>query len=69
MVVTAITFLGTLWPPATMYPRALAVAILVFFTGIHWIGLRLGSTVTSIISLSIALMMMTLVVCCVRDGA
>jgi APA family basic amino acid/polyamine antiporter len=62
--ITAVTFLGTLWPPATMYPRALAVAILVFFTGIHWIGLRLGSTVTSVISLSIALMMMTLVVCC-----
>ena len=62
--ITAVAFLGTLWPPAALYPRAIAIAILAVFTAIHWVGLRLGSTVTSIISLSIALMMMTLVVCC-----
>jgi APA family basic amino acid/polyamine antiporter len=64
IAITAATFLGTLWPEATPWPRAFAIGLILVFTGVHWVGLRLGSTVTTIISLSIGLMMMTLVICC-----
>jgi APA family basic amino acid/polyamine antiporter len=64
VAITAATFLGTLWPPAEIYPRAIGASVIAMFTLIHWAGLRIGSTVTSIISVSIALMMMTLVICC-----
>jgi basic amino acid/polyamine antiporter, APA family len=62
--ITAATFIGVLWPPATAYPTALALAILGAFTGIHWVGLRLGSSLTKIITVVIALLLITLVVCC-----
>jgi basic amino acid/polyamine antiporter, APA family len=62
--ITAVTFLRILWPEATTSPRALAVAILAIFTAIHWMGLRLGSSLTAIISVTIALLLMLLVVCC-----
>jgi APA family basic amino acid/polyamine antiporter len=62
---TAVTFLGVLWPPVSaVNPSALAVAILALFTAVHWIGLRLGSSLTEIISVVIAVLLMTLVVCC-----
>src|SRR5262245_26320963 len=64
MAVTAVTFLGVLWPPATIYPRAAAIAILAVFTGIHWTGLRLGSSLTMIISTTIGLMFVILIVGC-----
>jgi basic amino acid/polyamine antiporter, APA family len=62
--ITTVTFVGMLWPHAIASPRALAVAILALFTGIHWAGLRLGSALTSIISATIAVLLMILVVCC-----
>jgi len=61
---TAATFMGTLWPAAAVNPRTLAVAIIGGFTALHWAGLRIGSTVTRIISLSVGLMLMVLVVGC-----
>jgi APA family basic amino acid/polyamine antiporter len=61
---TAATFMGTLWPAAAVNPRALAIAIIGGFTALHWAGLRIGSTVTRIISLSVGLMLMGLVVGC-----
>ena len=61
---TAATFLGALWPAAAANPRALAIALIAAFTGIHWVGLRIGSSLTSIISVSIGLMLMILVVGC-----
>ena len=61
---TAVTFLGALWPAAAANPRALAIALIAAFTGIHWVGLRIGSSLTSIISVSIGLMLMILVVGC-----
>src|ERR1700733_5378952 len=42
--VTAVTFLGVLWPPALAYSRATAISILAAFTGLHWMGLRIGSS-------------------------
>ncbi len=61
---TAVTFLGVLWPAAAANPRALTIALIAAFTGIHWIGLRIGSSLTAIISVSIGLMLMILVVGC-----
>jgi basic amino acid/polyamine antiporter, APA family len=61
---TAVTFFGALWPAAAANPRALAIAFIAAFTGIHWVGLRIGSSVTAVISVSIGLMLMILVVGC-----
>ena len=63
--VTAVTFLTLLWPAAAnVNPRLLAVVLLAVFTAVHWSGLRLGSTLTSIISAAIALMLLVLVASC-----
>jgi len=62
---TTVTFLGVLWPPVTgVNPSALAVAVVAVFTAVHWMGLRLGSSLTEIISAVIAILLMTVVVCC-----
>lgn len=53
MAVTAVAFFGVLWQPATIFPRAGAILILAVFTGIDWVGLRLGSSLTAIISTAI----------------
>ncbi len=62
--ITVVTFLGVLWPAATVNPRALAVAILAVFTGIHWAGLRTGSSLTAIISTAIGLLFAILIAAC-----
>ena len=62
--ITAVAFLGALWPPATRYPRAGAIGIVVAFTALHWVGLRLGSTLTRLISVSIASMLSIVVAAC-----
>ena len=62
--VTAIAFLGALWLPATAFPRALAIGLLALFTALHWIGLRVGGSITATISVAIGLMLMILVVGC-----
>jgi basic amino acid/polyamine antiporter, APA family len=62
--ITAMTFLAALWPQAALHPNAGAAAIIVAFTALHWVGLRLGSTVTRIISVAIGAMMLILVVSC-----
>ncbi len=61
---TAAVFIATLWPASAEWPRAIAVAVIGAFTVMHWAGLRIGSTVTRVISLTIGLMMMVLVVAC-----
>jgi basic amino acid/polyamine antiporter, APA family len=62
--ITAMTFLAALWPAAASYARLGAVLIIASFTALHWVGLRLGSSLTRLISLSIGLMMLILVVAC-----
>jgi APA family basic amino acid/polyamine antiporter len=64
VAVTAIEYLGALWHPATVYPRAGAILILAVFTGIHWIGLRIGSSVTAIISVAIGVTLIILIAGC-----
>jgi APA family basic amino acid/polyamine antiporter len=61
---TAAVFVGQLWPAITDHPRTIAVGVAVLFTALHWAGLRLGSTMTRIISLTVGAMMLVLVVGC-----
>ncbi|MGB6356983.1 MAG: amino acid permease [Steroidobacteraceae bacterium] len=61
---TAAVFFGKLWPALAVNPRLLAIAVIGVFTALHWAGLRMGSTLTRIISLSVGLMLMVLVVGC-----
>jgi acetylornithine deacetylase/succinyl-diaminopimelate desuccinylase-like protein/amino acid transporter len=61
---TAAQFSGSLWPAAAANPRALAIAIIAGFTLLHWAGLRLGSTLTRVISLAVGVMLMVVVVGC-----
>ena len=61
---TSAEFIGVLWPAAAESPRAIAIGVLVVFTVLHWAGLRIGSSLTRLISLSVGLMMMVLVVGC-----
>jgi APA family basic amino acid/polyamine antiporter len=64
VAVTAVAFLGALWPPAAALPRAMALFILALFTAVHWIGLRVSSSLTAIISVMIGLTLLTLIVAC-----
>ncbi len=61
---TAAVFIGTLWPASAESPRAIALAVLVLFTVLHWAGLRMGSTLTRIISVAVGVMMLVLVIGC-----
>jgi len=62
--ITAMTFLSSLWPAAARYARPGAMLIIAAFTALHWVGLRMGSSLTRLISLSIGLMMLSLIVAC-----
>ncbi len=63
--VTTVTFLTLLWPTvANVNPHVAALVIVGIFTAVHWSGLRLGSTLTSIISVTIAVMLLVLVGSC-----
>ena len=59
--IAAATFLGALWPAALLYPRTFSVAILGTLTGLHWFGVKIGSRLTSGISLAVGSMLMILV--------
>jgi APA family basic amino acid/polyamine antiporter len=61
---TAAAFVGTLWPATVVAPRAVAIAAIALFTALHWVGLRMSSTLTRIISLTVGTMMLVLVVAC-----
>ena len=64
VAMTAVAFLGAMWPAGALYPRTVAVSTVAVFTGIHWAGIRIASTLTRIISMAIGLMLMILVVAC-----
>src|SRR5271168_1427478 len=61
---TASLFLGLLWPASADAPRAVAIGVIALFTVLHWTGLRVGSTLTRVISLAVGIMLMVLVVGC-----
>jgi APA family basic amino acid/polyamine antiporter len=62
--ITASAFLAALWAPASAHLRAVALAILATFTCLHWVGLRLGSTLTNVISVTVGLMLLALIGAC-----
>jgi APA family basic amino acid/polyamine antiporter len=66
---TASVFLGTLWPATAGAPRAVAIAVIGVFTALHWAGLRMGSMLTNLISLTVGLMLLVLVVGCYLSPA
>ena len=47
--VTAVAFLGALWQPVTIHPRASAILILAALIGIHWIGMSVAGTLAELI--------------------
>jgi APA family basic amino acid/polyamine antiporter len=65
VAVTSVSFLGALGHNLTAHPRADAIGILAIFTGIHFIGLRIGSSLTAIISAGIGLTLMIVVIGCI----
>ncbi len=62
--VAAAAFLGALWPTANAAPRAAAIFMIAVFTSVHWIGLKVGSSLTAIISVTIGLTMLILIAAC-----
>jgi APA family basic amino acid/polyamine antiporter len=62
--VSAIEFVGTLWPPLAQYESVAAITILGIFTAMHSYGLRIGSTVTSVVSATIGVSLLVLIVGC-----
>ncbi len=62
--ITAAVFLGVLWAPAAAHPQTVSITVLAVFTALHWLGLRIGSTSTRIISVTVGVMFMVLVVGC-----
>lgn len=62
--VTVVAFVGALWPPAAPHDRSIGILVLALFTGLHWAGLRIGSSVTASISAAIGLLLLILVVGC-----
>jgi basic amino acid/polyamine antiporter, APA family len=62
--VSAVEFIGTLWPAVTQYENVAAIAILGIFTAMHSYGLRIGSTVTSLVSATIGMLLLVLIVGC-----
>jgi APA family basic amino acid/polyamine antiporter len=62
--IAATSFLSVLWAPAAAHKVVAALSILFAFTGLHWVGLRLGRTVTCSISVLVGLMLLMLVAGC-----
>ena len=62
--IAAASFLSALWAPAAAHNQVAALSILSVFTGLHWVGLRFGRTVTGGISVSVGLMLLMVVIGC-----
>lgn len=62
--VTAAAFLGILWPPAAANLRLAAICLLAAFTAMHWIGLRVGSLFTEVVSGAMGLQFVVLLLGC-----
>lgn len=62
--VSAVEFVGTLWPAVDRYETASAIAVLGAFTAAHSSGLRMGSTITSVASATIGMLLLVLIAGC-----
>ncbi len=59
---TAADFLGKLQPACIGHEQAVALVIVAGFTGIHWIGLRVGSGLQNSISIVVGLLLVSLAI-------
>jgi len=62
--VSAVDFLATLWASLAQYEAAVAIAILGVFTVMHSTGVRMSSTITSLVSATIAILLIVLLAAC-----
>lgn len=62
--VSAVQFVATLWTPLSQYESTVAIAVLGIFTLAHSVGLRIGSTITSVLSATIGALLLVLIVGC-----
>lgn len=62
--VTAIDFAGTLWPVLAQHESAAAIALLGAFTILHAAGLRIGTTITSVVSATVGALLLVLIIGC-----
>jgi basic amino acid/polyamine antiporter, APA family len=61
---TAADFFATLVPGAAHWQRLIAIGVVVTFTALHWVGIRLSDLLTRCISTLVGIMLLTLVVAC-----
>ena len=61
---TAGAFIAELWPASAANPRALAVGLIMLFTALHSVGLRMSGALVRLISFSVGFMMIAVVVGC-----
>jgi basic amino acid/polyamine antiporter, APA family len=62
--VSAIEFVGTLWPMLAHNQTVAAVGLLGVFTAMHACGVRIGGTITSVASATIGVLLLVLIVAC-----
>jgi basic amino acid/polyamine antiporter, APA family len=63
-VLTAADFVGVLFPSLAAYARTIALLVLGTYTGLHWLGLRIGSGVQNAISAVVGLLLVGLALAC-----
>jgi APA family basic amino acid/polyamine antiporter len=61
-------YAGRLVPAYSGHATAIAIAVLLFFTLMHWLGLRLGSRAQELLSFATALAFVPLIVVCLVFG-
>jgi basic amino acid/polyamine antiporter, APA family len=66
---TAADFIGALVPPLAGYGQAIALAVLAAFTGLHWLGLRIGSGIQNAISALVGVLLVGLALACLTVAA
>ena len=66
---TAADFIGVLFPSLAVHGQAIALAVLALFTGLHWLGLRIGSGVQNAISAIVGLLLVGLALACFTVAA
>jgi basic amino acid/polyamine antiporter, APA family len=67
--VSAIDFVGTLEPTIVAYQNIAAIAVIGAFTAMHAAGLRVGSTITTVVSTTVGAMLLLLVIACLFTPA
>lgn len=66
---TAADFIGVLFPALAGSGRWIALGVLVLFTALHWLGLRIGSGVQNVISALVGVLLVGLALACFTVAA